>query len=191
MTLTEVKQLTNTQLLNQLGFSIKCVRNTTEGLHNAVNKIKSYPFEHDEALCVCEFAQRWNEKRLRKGSPFSSSKQIYDHFRFQLRDEKQECSFIVLLDNRHQYMEEQLISKGILNRSLVHPREVFSPALLKRAAAMICVHNHPSGNPIASQEDIEVTRRLTEVGKVMGIPVLDHIIIGNDQYFSLSDHNLL
>lgn len=138
-----------------------------------------------------ELCKRYNVKSLKPGNPFQSSSEIFKHFRFKLRDQKQELFILVLLDNRHHYMDETMISKGTLNRSLVHPREVFAAAIQQHAAAIICVHNHPSGNPIASQEDIEVTRRLSEVGKVVGIPVLDHIVIGNDQFFSLSDHNLL
>lgn len=140
---------------------------------------------------IIELCKRYNEKLLTSGHQFQSSDDIFNHFRFRLRDQKQEFFLLILLNNKHQFLSEIMITKGTLNRSLVHPREVFSTAIENRAAAIICVHNHPSGDPIASQEDIQVTRRLTEVGKLVGIPILDHVIIGNDQYFSLADHSLL
>ena len=83
------------------------------------------------------------------------------------------------------------ISEGSLTASLVHPREVYNPVIRESAAAVIFVHNHPSGDPAPSPEDIEITRRLKEVGDVMGVRVLDHIVIGHDRYFSFSDKGML
>lgn len=138
-----------------------------------------------------ELCKRYNEEKLIPGDAFSCSADIFQHFRFRLRDLKQECFILVLLDNKHQYLADIVVTKGILNKSLVHPREVFGAAIENRAAAIICVHNHPSGDPKASPEDIQITRRLSEVGKVVGIPLLDHVIIGNDRYVSLADQGLL
>jgi len=140
---------------------------------------------------ILELCKRYNEEKLTPGTAFRSSTGIFQHFRYQLRDLKQEMFIIVLLDNKHQYLTDQMITKGILNKSLVHPREVFANAIEHRAAAIICVHNHPSGDPKASPEDIQITKRLIEAGKVVGIPVLDHVIIGNDRYMSLADEGLL
>jgi DNA repair protein RadC len=83
------------------------------------------------------------------------------------------------------------ISEGSLTASLVHPREVYNPVIRESAAAVLFVHNHPSGDPAPSQEDIEITRRLKEVGEVMGIRVLDHVVIGRERYYSFSDRGLL
>jgi len=83
------------------------------------------------------------------------------------------------------------ISEGSLTASLVHPREVFNPVIRESAAAVLFVHNHPSGDPTPSQEDMEITRRLKEVGEVMGIRVLDHVVIGHDRYFSFSERGIL
>ena len=78
-----------------------------------------------------------------------------------------------------------------MTASLVHPREVFRPAVVAGAAAILCVHNHPSGDPTPSCEDLRITQRLVETGKIVGIPVLDHVIIGRDSYFSFADEGIL
>ena len=114
-----------------------------------------------------------------------------DQFHQQLERQKQEQFIIVLLDNKHRYLAEEDVTKGILNKSLVHPREVFASAIEHRAAALICVHNHPSGDPEPSQEDLSITERLVEVGKLVGIPVLDHVIVGGENYTSFADKGLL
>lgn len=83
------------------------------------------------------------------------------------------------------------VSEGSLNQSIVHPREVFSPAVRESAAAIILVHNHPTGDPTPSREDIEITRRLRDAGDMMGIRVLDHIIVGDGKYHSFSDRGMI
>ena len=95
--------------------------------------------------------------------------------------QKQEQFIIVLLDKKHLYLAEEDVTKGILNESLVHPREVFASAIEYRAAALICAHNHPSGDP----------ERVVEVGKLVGIPVLDHVNVGGDNYTSFADKGFL
>jgi DNA repair protein RadC len=88
-------------------------------------------------------------------------------------------------------MHKQTVFIGSLNASIVHPREVFKEALRRSAASLICVHNHPSGDPTPSREDIEVTRRLVECGQMLGIEVLDHLIIGEKKYVSLKEKGYL
>ncbi|MBF0289579.1 MAG: hypothetical protein HQM14_17335 [SAR324 cluster bacterium] len=149
------------------------------------------PYFGEKMKALLEICKRYSEDKLIPGDQFSCSKDIFDHFRFRLRDLKQELFILVLLDNKHQYLTDVLITKGILNKSLVHPREVYSTAIEQCAAAIVCVHNHPSGDPKASPDDLQITHRLKEVGTVVGIPLLDHIIIGNDRYFSLADQELL
>ena len=105
--------------------------------------------------------------------------------------QKQEQFIIVLLDNKHRYLAEEDVTKGILQKSLVHPREVFASAIEHRAAALICVHNHPSGDPEPSQEDFQITERLVEVGNLVGMPVLDNVIVGGDNYNSFAVKGLL
>jgi DNA repair protein RadC len=94
---------------------------------------------------------------------------------------------VVILNTKNQVLAVETISVGSLNSSLVHPREVFKPAVLKSAAAVILLHNHPSGDATPSSEDLEITRRLAEAGKLIGIEVLDHIIIGDHVFTSLKE----
>lgn len=108
--------------------------------------------------------------------------EILDH----LREEAVEVFAVLLLDGKHRVSGMAEVSRGTLTTSLVHPREVFGPALRMGAAAVIVAHNHPSGNPEPSKEDLAVTRRLIEAGQLLGVPVLDHVIIG-DSFVSLRD----
>ena len=98
---------------------------------------------------------------------------------------------MLLLDGKHRLIAEKLISQGTLTASPVHPREVFGPAIRSSAAAIVLVHNHPSGDPTPSADDLDITRRLTDVGELVGIRVLDHVIVGDGRYASLADRGLL
>lgn len=98
---------------------------------------------------------------------------------------------VVILNTKNQVLAVETISVGSLNSSLVHPREVFKPAVLKSAAAVILLHNHPSGDATPSSEDLEITRRLAEAGKLIGIEVLDHIIIGDHVFTSLKERAVI
>jgi len=91
------------------------------------------------------------------------------------------------LNSKNQLIREVLVSVGSLSTSVVHPREVFSPAVRDSTAALIFLHNHPSGDPAPSREDLDCTQRLCRAGKILGIRVLDHIILGHDDYFSFAD----
>lgn len=104
-----------------------------------------------------------------------------------LENETRELFLVILLDIRCCLINYQTISIGTLSQSLVHPREVFYPAIRHKAASIIIAHNHPSGDPTPSQEDISITQSLIEVGKVMSIPVKDHLIIGKGTYLSLRE----
>lgn len=92
-----------------------------------------------------------------------------------------------MLDNKHRKLKDVLVSKGSLTSSIVHPRDVYLPIIREAAAAVVFVHSHPSGAPTPSREDIEITRRLREVGELVGVRVLDHIIIGRGKYVSFVD----
>jgi DNA repair protein RadC len=104
-----------------------------------------------------------------------------------LRDVPQEEFHALLLNSRHRVLREVLVTRGILDSALIHPREVFRPAVGEGAAGVILVHNHPSGDPTPSAEDRAVTRQLAEAGRAVGIPVLDHVIVGRGRYASLAD----
>lgn len=109
-----------------------------------------------------------------------------------LQDEDRETFLVVCLDTKNQPTALNIVSIGTLNSSLVHPREVYKIALLANSNGIIIAHNHPSGDPTPSQEDIEVTRRLIEAGGILGITVMDHVIVGSDHRFvSLKERGLL
>lgn len=120
---------------------------------------------------------------------YNSPEQVFDTFGF-LRQETKEYFFTIHLDGKNRISCVDEVSVGSLNQSIVHPREVFKTALLSSAAAIILLHNHPTGDPTPSREDIEITRRLKEAGELIGVKLLDHIIIG-DTYVSFVSKGLL
>jgi len=113
-------------------------------------------------------------------------KNIHDVMRLteELKDKKQEYFLSFTLDGASNLIQKRTVFIGTLNQSIVHPREVFADAISDRAAGIIFVHNHPSGDPTPSKQDIEITKRLVEVGKIVGIEVIDHVIISKNGYFS-------
>ena len=104
-----------------------------------------------------------------------------------VQEEAQEVFGILILNTKNKVVAVHEVSRGTLNNSMVHPREIFKPAVLHNAAGIICFHNHPSGDTEPSKEDIEITERLVGAGAIMGIVVMDHIIVGDDEYTSLRD----
>jgi len=117
--------------------------------------------------------------------------QVYEAFREEFSQLDREMFVALLLDGKNHVLGFNVVSVGSLTAALVHPREVFKPAILGNAAALILVHNHPSGDPEPSVEDRAITSRLKEVGELVGIRVLDHIVIGDDRYTSFADQQLL
>ena len=109
---------------------------------------------------------------------------VYDYFNDLLKDKKQEHFYAVYLDNKKKVITKRLLYIGTINGSVAHPREIFKTAYLVSASFIICVHNHPSGDPTPSNEDIVFTNKLIEIGKLNNIPVLDHIVIGRNCYYS-------
>jgi len=145
------------------------------------------PAAIDRLFVVFEIAKRYGEHEFKPGEPLRGSHDVYAHFREHLASETCEFFYAVLLDNKHCKLRDVLVSKGSLTASIVHPRDVFAQVVRHSAAALIFVHNHPSGAPDPSKEDIEITRRLRDVGDLVGVRVLDHIIIGKGRYVSMVD----
>ncbi|MCX7984175.1 MAG: DNA repair protein RadC [Bacteroidetes bacterium] len=108
-----------------------------------------------------------------------------------LRDLRQEEFWVVLLSSSNRVIDRKRITVGLLNSSLVHPRECYADALVQRAASVIFVHNHPSGNPEPSNDDIEITKQLSDAGKILGITLHDHVIIAGSLYTSLAQRNIV
>lgn len=104
---------------------------------------------------------------------------------------RQEHFLVVILDGAHQVLRIKIVTIGLVNRTLVHPREILRPAILESAAGLILAHTHPSGNLEPSREDKDITRRMVEAGQIIGIPVLDHLIISREGYFSFQEAGLI
>ena len=149
------------------------------------------PAKAAQLLAALELGRRASSRPLVPGRAFSSSQSVFEHYGPLLRNVKQEKFWVVLLDNKHRVLHDATISSGSLTMSLVHPREAFLPAIRESAAAVLFVHNHPSGDPSPSAEDRSLTDRLVACGQLLGIPVLDHVIIGRTTCFSFADHHLL
>jgi DNA repair protein RadC len=131
--------------------------------------------------------------RERAAKPYPTLRQVRDArdvylaFRSEAEEADRESFHVVVLDGKNRVLGFNLVSIGSLTAALVHPREVFKPAVLANAAALILVHNHPSGNPEPSAEDRAITQRLRQAGELLGIRVLDHVIIGDDDFVSLAE----
>ena len=149
------------------------------------------PAKAAEILALGELARRFAATPLSPGARFTGSRAVFAHFHERLRDLKKEVFLTLMLDSKNRVLREIQVSEGSLNASIVHPREVFQPVIRESAAAVLFVHNHPSGDPAPSREDLELTTRLRDAGVLMGVRVLDHIIIGSDRYVSLADRGLL
>ncbi|MDB5083998.1 MAG: hypothetical protein JWN30_884 [Bacilli bacterium] len=127
-----------------------------------------------------------SEEKQVISSPEDVAVRVMDRMRYL----NKEHFVLLFLDTKNQIVAEETVSIGSLNASIVHPREVFHAAIKKNAASIIAIHNHPSGDPSPSREDLEVTERLKAAGELLGIPVLDHVIIGDRCYISLKQKGL-
>jgi DNA repair protein RadC len=120
-----------------------------------------------------------------------TSAEVYAAFRSRFEAADREEFVALLLDGKNRLLGFNVVSVGSLTASLVHPREVYKPAILANAAALIVIHNHPSGDPTPSAEDVAITTRLRQAGELLGIGLLDHVVIGDGRYVSFADEGLL
>ena len=133
-----------------------------------------------------ELASR--SRPLPKTRTLRSSEAVAGYFQERLQNERKESFWVLTLNQKNQPIDCHRISEGSLSTTLVHPREAFIPALRDSAAAVIFLHNHPSGDPDPSMDDRDLTRRLSECGKLLGIRVLDHLVVGSDGHYSFEAH---
>jgi DNA repair protein RadC len=131
-----------------------------------------------------------SQKDVSRGS-FKRSSDVASHYLPLMRDLRKEVFKILLLNRANRLIRDVTISEGTLEASLVHPRDVFREAILEPASGIILIHNHPSGNPSPSEEDLRITKQLVEAGRLLGIKVYDHIILAGDSYRSLADDGLI
>jgi DNA repair protein RadC len=138
-----------------------------------------------------ELGRRMAAEGRQDGSPVRSPRDVVEYFAPRMEDLPVEEFHVAVLDAQHRLERDITVTRGILNSSLVHPREVFREAIAERAAAVILVHNHPSGDPAPSADDKVVTEQLVAAGQVLDIPVHDHVIIGRGRYTSFAEAGLL
>jgi DNA repair protein RadC len=176
------------RILNEDG---KGLRNIAEG---TVEKFKLFKGINDvkaaQLVAVAELSKRISTLKIEKikiSSPSDAAVVLMEEMRYY----KKEYFKIILLDTKNNIKKVSNISVGSLNSSIVHPREVFSEAVVNSASSIILVHNHPSGETEPSREDIALTNRLDECGKILGIRILDHIIIGDGVFYSFKEEGLL
>ena len=136
-------------------------------------------------------ADRYLEKRLLHKDALNNSKELFEYLYHRIRDKTRECFNVVFLDAKNRVVATETLFEGTLTASSVYPREVVLAALNQHAAALIFAHNHPSGDPQPSREDIAITRQLVFACKVVGITVHEHLIIGNNRYFSFADEGYI
>ncbi|MBQ4560155.1 MAG: DNA repair protein RadC [Tyzzerella sp.] len=144
-----------------------------------------------QILCLSELAKRLAKATAKEGLIFSLPSTIANYYMEEMRHQKQEHMKLLMLNSKSKLLGEKDVSKGTVNASLVSPRELFIEALEKQAVAIILIHNHPSGDTTPSENDILLTKRVQEAGKLIGIELLDHIIIGNNCYMSFAEAELL
>jgi DNA repair protein RadC len=136
-------------------------------------------------------SERYAKEKIPKKISLISPQAVTKYLREKIGREKKEHFAILLLDSRNNLIKMSDISVGTLNANLVHPREIFAEALRQNAASIILVHNHPSGDPEPSEDDLEITKRITEAGKIMGVEILDHIVITKNKVFSFKEKKLI
>ena len=169
---------------------------------NGINNLSEYNLEKLKSvkgigeakacliLACIELAKRINRKVISINNiKFTNCEIVYNYYKNIIGDKKQEYFYCIYLDNNKKIIREKLLYIGTINYSIVHPREVFKEAYMLSASAIICVHNHPSGNILPSKQDLELTNNLISIGNLLGIKVLDHIIIGNNNYYSFLENN--
>ncbi|MDD5492350.1 MAG: DNA repair protein RadC [bacterium] len=160
--------------------------------HLTYNDLQEYhglgPAKACEIVACFELGKRLLKDK--KTELYLKPENVFDQLK-DIRDNKKEHFVILYLDTRNQEIKKEIISIGSLNASLVHPREVFEPAVRNTAAQIIIAHNHPSGDTNPSTEDINISHRLAEAGKIMGIEVIDHVIVSKSSYFSFKEKGLL
>ena len=172
--LKEIKDVTNLKdiSINKL-ISIK-----------GIGKVKAITL-----IASIELGKRVYNQKDNINIKLDSSKTIYEYIKNDLLDKKQEYFYCLYLDTKKNLIEKKLLYIGTLNKSIIHPREIFKYAYLLSADSIICIHNHPTGDVLPSKEDFIITEKLVEIGKINSINVIDHIIIGNNNYYSFYDNN--
>ncbi len=142
-------------------------------------------------LAALELGRRSLSKRQERQIKFRNPRDVYEYYAPLIGSLKHELFKVAAVDGRNALIKDTTISKGILDASLTHPREVFKFAIMENASGLFLIHNHPSSVLKPSEDDLKITERLKSAGDIMGIRIIDHIIIAEDGFYSFSEHNLL
>jgi DNA repair protein RadC len=189
-----LKTGTNNHSVKDLSFyilnSVKSIHDLMHIDYNDLIKIKGIgEAKACTILATIELGRRiFKEVEEIKGTKFNSPYKVFQYYQNKFIGLPQEFFYCIYLDNHQKILSDKKLFMGSLNYSMVHPREVFKQAYLTGASFIICIHNHPSGNPLPSKEDIELTNNLIKVGNLLGVKVLDHIIIGSNNYYSFLEN---
>jgi len=168
------------------------LRNTLDALPEELQQIKGIgPSSIFGIKLFQAVSERYAKEKIPKKILLNSPQAVVKYLREKYGRKKKEHFVVLCLNTRNNLIRESIVSVGTLNANLVHPREVFKEAIDARAASVILAHNHPSGDPEPSEEDLTITKRLIEAGKIMGIDVLDHIIITKNKVFSFKEKGLI
>lgn len=158
----------------------------------ALSEIKGVGLAKAAQIKACfELGKRQDLEPELKNYDIKNPQSIVKAIRSSIKDKAKEHFKLILLDNRNKIIGISTISIGTLNASLVHPREIFKEAIIHNSASVVLAHNHPSGDPEPSEEDMKITERLVESGKILGIEVIDHIIIGKTNFASFKERGLI
>ncbi|WP_010303582.1 RadC family protein [Kurthia senegalensis] len=189
---TGVKEQSATQLASQLLNKFSHVTEIKDAVIeeltqvNGIGKVKAI-----ELLAALEFGRRVYDRQVQNLTTIRSPEDAADFLMSDLSSLKQEHFVVLYLNVKNQIIHRQTVFIGSLTASIVHPREIFREAVKRSTASIICAHNHPSGNPSPSPEDIEVTKRIKKAGHILGIELLDHVIIGDEQFISLKEKGFM
>lgn len=144
-----------------------------------------------EILCLIQLATRINEINLEKYIYVNNPEVLFDLFKKRYEKEKQEIFSVITLNAKNAIINNHVVFIGTLSQSIIHPREIFKKVICDSASSFICIHNHPSGIPTPSEEDKAITTKIAQLSEVFAIPLLDHIIIGKESFYSFKQSNLL
>lgn len=153
---------------------------------NGIGEVKALQLQ-----CLGELSKRMASEKAVKRLSFNSPETIADYYMEKLRHREQECLVLLMLDTRNRFLADRVMTIGTVNASLASPREIFMEALRQHAVSIILIHNHPSGDPTPSREDKDMTQRMQKAGKMLEIQLIDHLIIGDQNYFSFCEKGML
>ncbi len=191
---TGTKKYSVKELANQVLTKSGGIRNLKETTLNKLMEIEGIGrVKAIELMAIVELAKRIQTNITEKDIiTCTNPTNIIQYFHTLFQDKKQEEFYVIYLDNKKKYLDKKQLFIGSINTSIAHPREIFKYAYLLSASFIICIHNHPSGDPTPSKEDIVITQKLKEIGNLHAIYLIDHLIIGKNQYYSFyEDGNIL